>query len=98
MAGVLEGVSIVEMEGIGPAPFCGMMLADHGAKVIQIARKGAMDTGGRDILSRNRTRIEIDLKTPEGVAQVRDLVRTADGLIEGFRPGVMEGLVLGRMF
>jgi alpha-methylacyl-CoA racemase len=95
MAGVLDGVTIIEMEGIGPAPFCGMMLADHGAKVIRVSRKGSMDTGGRDILSRNRTVIEADLKSPEGVAQVRALVRDADGIIEGFRPGVMERLGLG---
>ena len=95
MAGVLEGVTIIEMEGIGPAPFCGMMLADHGANVIRIARAGGHDSGGRDILSRNRSRIEVDLKTPEGIAKVRELVRDADGIMEGFRPGVMERLGLG---
>ena len=95
MAGVLDGVTIVEMEGIGPAPFCGMMLADHGARVIRVARKGAPDAKGRDVLGRNRERIEADLKSPEGIATVRELARSADGLIEGFRPGVMERLGLG---
>lgn len=95
MAGVLDGVTIIEMAGIGPAPFCGMMLADHGARVIRVDRAGSGDAKGRDVLSRNRQRIEADLKTPEGIAAVRTLCRTADGLIEGFRPGVMERLGLG---
>ncbi len=95
MAGVLDGVTIIEMAGIGPAPFCGMMLADHGARVIRVDRAGSFDSKGRDVLSRNRERIEADLKSPEGIAAVRDLVRSADGIIEGFRPGVMERLGLG---
>lgn len=95
MAGVLEGVTIIEMEGIGPAPFCGMMLADHGARVIRVARQGSRDAAGRDVLSRNRERIEADLKSAEGIAAVRELASTADGIIEGFRPGVMERLGLG---
>ena len=95
MAGVLDGVTIVEMEGIGPAPFCGMMLADHGARVIRVARIGARDAKGSDVLGRNRERVEADLKSPEGIAKVRELAKSADGLIEGFRPGVMERLGLG---
>lgn len=95
MPGVLDGVTIIEMEGIGPAPFCGMMLADHGARVIRIARKGSRDAFGRDVLGRSRERIEADLKSPDGIAKVRELARTADGIIEGFRPGVMERLGLG---
>ena len=95
MPGVLDGVTIIEMEGIGPAPFCGMMLADHGARVIRIARKGSRDAVGRDVLGRNRERIEADLKSPDGIATVRELARIADGIIEGFRPGVMERLGLG---
>ncbi len=95
MPGALEGVTIIELAGIGPAPFCGMMLADHGARVIRVDRAGAPDPKGRDVLSRNRERIEADLKSPEGIAAVRELVRTADGIIEGFRPGVMERLGLG---
>ncbi len=95
MAGVLDGITIIEMAGIGPGPFCGMMLADHGARVIRVARVGAPDTQGRDVLSRNREVIEVDTKSPEGVAKVRELVKIADGLIEGYRPGVMERMGLG---
>jgi len=99
MAGPLAGLRIIEIAGIGPAPFCGMMLADHGAEVIRIERPG--DGPGfapgvsDDILARSRRSVMVDLKTPEGIAIVRDLCRTADGLIEGFRPGVMERLGLG---
>lgn len=95
MAGVLDGVTILEMEGLGPGPFCGMMLADHGARVIRVSRKGKFDLGARDVLSRNRERLELDLKDPADVARVRDLIKGVDGLIEGFRPGVMERLGLG---
>ena len=99
MAGVLDGVTVIELAGIGPAPFCGMMLADHGARVIRIERPGVKgrvgDAGGRDILNRNRERIELDLKDPAAIAQVRELARSADALIEGYRPGVLERLGLG---
>jgi alpha-methylacyl-CoA racemase len=94
MAGPLEGVRIVEIAGIGPGPFCGMMLADHGAEVIRVERPGGR-LDPRDPLTRSRKSIVVDMKKPEGVAVVRDLCRTADGLIEGFRPGVMERLGLG---
>jgi alpha-methylacyl-CoA racemase len=99
MAGVLEGVTVIELAGIGPAPFCGMMLADHGARVIRIERPGTQarvgDSGIRDILNRNRTRIELDLKDPAAIAQVRELAKSADALIEGNRPGVLERLGIG---
>ena len=95
MPGVLDGVTIIEMAGIGPAPFCGMMLADHGARVIRVERVGAPDTQGRDVLSRNREVIQLDMKSPEAVTQVRALCRDADGIFEGFRPGVMERMGLG---
>lgn len=99
MAGPLAGLRIIEIAGIGPGPFCGMMLADHGAEVIRIERPGggpAFAPGvATDILVRSRRSVTIDLKSPEGVAIVRDLCRDADGLIEGFRPGVMERLGLG---
>jgi alpha-methylacyl-CoA racemase len=95
MPGALNRVTIIELAGIGPAPFCGMMLADHGARVIRVDRAGSGDMQGADVLSRNRERIEADLKSPEGIATVRELARTADGIIEGFRPGVMERLGLG---
>lgn len=92
--GVLRGIRIIELAGIGPGPFCGMMLADHGAEVIRIHRPGAK-RDPLDVLARSRRDITVDLKCPEGVDVVRDLCRTADGLIEGFRPGVMERLGLG---
>ncbi|MBB4154395.1 alpha-methylacyl-CoA racemase [Sphingomonas jinjuensis] len=99
-AGPLAGIRIVEIAGIGPGPFACMMLADHGAEVIRVERPGG--AGGdlpldprKDILARNRRRVAIDLKSAEGAAVVRDLVATADGLVEGFRPGVMERLGLG---
>ncbi len=93
----LTGLTIIELAGIGPAPFAGMMLADHGATVIRVDRPGApgMVPAERDVLLRGRQTIAIDLKKPEGVQLVRDLARKADGLIEGFRPGVMERLGLG---
>jgi alpha-methylacyl-CoA racemase len=98
MPGPLTGLRIIEIAGIGPGPFAGMMLADHGAEVIRVERPGASPARGTadtDILARGRRAIAIDLKQPEGVAVLRDLARTADGLIEGFRPGVMERLGLG---
>ena len=94
MPGPLSGLRIIEMEGLGPAPFAGMMLADHGAEVIRIEREGGFKLPG-DPLARSRRAIRVDLKQADGIALVRDLVRTADGLIEGFRPGVMERLGLG---
>ena len=94
MAGPLKGIRIIEFAGIGPGPFCGMMLADHGAEVIRIDRPGGfMDP--RDPLSRNRTSIVLDMKKPEAVQIARDLCKSADGVIEGYRPGVMERLGLG---
>lgn len=99
MAGPLAGLRIIEIAGIGPAPFCGMMLADHGAEVIRVERPGTgpqfAPSVATDILARSRRSITIDLKTLEGIAVARDLCRDADGLIEGFRPGVMERLGLG---
>ncbi|MGE4323714.1 MAG: CaiB/BaiF CoA transferase family protein [Sphingobium sp.] len=101
MAGPLQGIRIVEIAGIGPGPFACMMLADHGAEVIRVERPGALDGNGlsgdptKDVLMRSRTIVTADLKTPEGIAAVKALVATADGLVEGFRPGVMERLGLG---
>lgn len=93
MAGPLRGVRIIEMAGIGPGPFAGMMLADHGAEVIRVDRPGRQ--APEPVLGRSRRSIVVDLKSPDGVAVVRDLAKTADGLIEGLRPGVMERLGLG---
>jgi alpha-methylacyl-CoA racemase len=81
------------MAGIGPGPFAGMMLADHGAEVIRVDRPGRQVP--EPVLGRSRKSIVVDLKTPEGIGVVRDLAKSADGLIEGLRPGVMERLGLG---
>lgn len=94
MAGPLTGINIIEFAGIGPGPFCGMMLADQGATVTVLHRPGRAPDP-RLALSRSRNLVEIDLKSEEGIKTARDLVKNADGLIEGFRPGVMERLGLG---
>jgi alpha-methylacyl-CoA racemase len=94
MAGPLAGIRIIEFAGLGPGPFAAMMLADHGAEVIRIDRPGA-ELDPNDPALRSRRSVTLDIKTPEGAAQARALCRTADGLIEGFRPGVMERLGLG---
>jgi alpha-methylacyl-CoA racemase len=98
-SGPLVGLKIIEIAAIGPAPFCAMMLADHGAEVIRIVAPGADRPGifdlSKDVLARSRKFMIVDLKQPSGVEAVRDLCKTADGLIEGFRPGVMERLGLG---
>ncbi|HUQ13511.1 MAG TPA: CaiB/BaiF CoA-transferase family protein, partial [Novosphingobium sp.] len=99
MAGVLDGVTVLEFAGIGPGPFACMMLADHGARVIRIERPnlpGRHGVGrGRDILNRSRERVELDLKDPAAIAQIREMAKSADAIVEGFRPGVMERLGLG---
>jgi|TARA_R100001244_G_scaffold6593_40_gene8501 alpha-methylacyl-CoA racemase len=94
MAGPLAGINIIEFAGIGPGPFCGMMLADQGATVTVLHRPGKAPDP-RLSLSRSRKLVAIDLKSDEGVETARNLVKNADGLIEGFRPGVMERLGLG---
>jgi alpha-methylacyl-CoA racemase len=100
MTGPLNGFRIVELAGIGPAPFAGMMLADMSAEVVRVERTGAVrgpapETPHGDLLRRNRRNIAVDLKHPDGVAVVLDVVASVDALIEGFRPGVMERLGLG---
>jgi alpha-methylacyl-CoA racemase len=98
-SGSLAGLKIIEIAAIGPAPFCAMMLADHGAEVIRIVPPGADRNGifdlSKDVLARSRKFMIVDLKQPLGVQAVRDLCKHADGFIEGFRPGVMERLGLG---
>jgi alpha-methylacyl-CoA racemase len=98
-SGPLHGVRVVELAGLGPAPFAAMLLADLGADVIRIDRPGGDDlTAGPppyDLLTRGRPRVAVDLKRPEGVRVVKELVAGADALVEGFRPGVAERLGLG---
>jgi alpha-methylacyl-CoA racemase len=100
MAGPLEGIRIVEIAGIGPGPFCAMMLADQGAEVLRVdraerAKLPRLPGPNLDLLNRGRRSIAVDLKSPAGVEVVLRLVDRADALIEGFRPGVMERLGLG---
>ncbi len=98
--GPLSGVRIIELAGIGPGPFCAMMLADMGADVIRVDRAGSVrggdpNTPPADVMNRGRRSIGVDLKSPEGVETVMRLVESADALMEGFRPGVTERLGLG---
>lgn len=98
--GPLAGKKIIEIAGIGPGPFCAMMLADLGADVVRIDRAsnamaGDPATPPGDVLNRGRRSVAVDLKNPDGVDTVLTLVDAADALIEGFRPGVMERLGLG---
>ena len=98
--GPLSGYRIIEIAGIGPGPFAAMMLADMGAEVIRVERaqsvKGAAPaTAHWDTLLRGRKNIAIDLKNPQGVEALLQLVEKADAIIEGFRPGVMERLGIG---
>ncbi len=98
MSGMLAGLRIVEIEGLGPGPFAAMWLADQGAEVICIQRPGGAAAPGvpdRSILNRGKKTIALDLKAKADMAVVRGLIASADGLIEGFRPGVMERLGLG---
>lgn len=99
-AGALAGLTLIELEGIGPAPMAAMLLADMGASVLRIQRRDPVAQGipreaRYNLLLRNRTSIELDLKRPDSKALVLDLIENADALIEGFRPGVMERLGLG---
>ncbi len=98
--GPLAGYRVLEVSGVGPAPFCAMMLADMGADVLRIERSGAAPyvppiDPVRNALHRGRRSLEIDLKHPQGLATLLRLAERADVLIEGFRPGVMERLGAG---
>lgn len=95
--GPLAGITVVELQGIGPGPFCGMMLADMGARIVRVDRAAAAGSPAptKDVLARGRESIAVDLKQPEGVETVLGLLEQADVLIEGFRPGVTERLGLG---
>ncbi|CAN5418926.1 hypothetical protein BH10ACT3_BH10ACT3_24020 [soil metagenome] len=102
-SGPLDGVRIVELSGIGPGPFAGMLMADMGAEVIRVDRA----TGGSmlqsaeprlDVLGRGKRSIAVDLKNAAGVATVLDLIATADAVFEGFGTGVAEGLGPGKAF
>jgi alpha-methylacyl-CoA racemase len=100
VSGPLSGLTVIELAGLGPAPFCGMILADLGAQVTRVDRMrppgpGPGAGGEKDFLGRGRRSIMVDLKNPGGPGVVRELAASADVLLEGFRPGVMERLGLG---
>lgn len=97
-SGPLAGIRVVELNGIGPGPHACMMLADLGADVVTVMRPGELDTqvgGWAHITRRSRTVVEANLKSDEGLSQVRGLIAKADVLVEGFRPGVTERMGLG---
>jgi alpha-methylacyl-CoA racemase len=97
--GVLDGVKVVEVAGIGPGPFAGMVLADLGADVLRVDRTGGgglrLGDPAKDVLARSRRSVALDLKAPEALEVLLDLVAEADVLLEGFRPGVAERLGFG---
>jgi len=95
MAGPLKGIKIIEMAGIGPGPYAGMLLADMGADVVRVDRAGTAEANPADVTSRGKRSIAVDLKKPESVEAVLKLLESADAVFEGFRPGVMEKLGLG---
>ena len=95
VSGPLEGLRILEIGGIGPSPFAGMILADLGAEVIRVDRRGGVDEGSHRILLRGRRSVVLDLKQAKARDIVIELAATCDALLEGFRPGVMERLGLG---
>ncbi len=101
MTGPLSGLKVVEMAGLGPAPFCGMLLADMGAEVLRIARPKNADVGNAksdvsfDTFARGKQTLHADLRDATALAALLEVIAKSDALIEGFRPGVMERLGLG---
>jgi alpha-methylacyl-CoA racemase len=98
--GVLDGIRVVEIAGIGPGPFCGMLLADMGAEVILVERAGItgvhmLDLGKNAIVNRGKRSVALNLKDPQAIDAVLRLIDGVDALIEGMRPGVLERLGLG---
>ena len=93
--GPLSGLKVLEFAGIGPGPFCGMLLSDLGADVVRIDRKGPGRASKTDITARGRRSVAMDLKSPAAVEACLKLMEGADAVFEGFRPGVMERLGLG---
>jgi len=99
VAGPLTGIKVLELAGIGPGPFCAMMLADMGADILRIDRADKVgpvpSTPNLDVLNRGRRSVGVNLKNPDGVEALLSLVEEADVLIEGFRPGVTERMGIG---
>jgi alpha-methylacyl-CoA racemase len=97
MSGPLAGIRVIELAGIGPGPFCAMVLADLGADVIRVDRPApaGLSIGGDDVLTRGRRSVAVDLKHAGGAEVVLRMAETADALLEGYRPGVAERLGIG---
>nr|BFE58389.1 CaiB/BaiF CoA-transferase family protein [Dactylosporangium thailandense] len=99
MTGPLAGIKVVELQGMGPGPFCAMLLSDYGADVVRVERTASVRAAAGppppDVLARGRRSVGVDLKTPGGIDALLRLVERADVLIEGFRPGVTERLGIG---
>ncbi|MFC4272645.1 CoA transferase [Sneathiella chungangensis] len=98
--GPLAGLKVIEMAGLGPAPFSGMLLGDLGAEVLRIDRVSSVDLGIEfptkfDLRNRNKKSVAINIKTEDGLATLHSLIEKADVLIEGYRPGVAERLGIG---
>lgn len=97
--GPLAGVRVLELAGLAPGPFAGMMLADHGAEVLRVERASVVAKAGdsprADVMDRGKRTVGLDLKSPEGVAAFKELARHADVVVEVFRPGVAERLGIG---
>src|SRR5262245_54930482 len=93
--GPLKGIKVLEFAGIGPVPFCGMLLSDLGADVVRIDRKGGRRDTSYEVTNRGRRSIALDLKTPQAAETCLTMMCRADVVFEGFRPGVMERLGLG---
>ncbi len=93
--GPLSGIKIIELAGIGPGPFCGMLLADMGAEVIRVDRAASQPRRAQDVLTRGRKSIAVDLKSDAGREVILKLCESSDALFEGFRPGVTERLGIG---
>ena len=94
-SGPLSGLKVIEFAGIGPGPFCGMLLSDLGADVVRIDRKGQGRSGPAEVTSRGRRSLALDLKNPDSIETCLKLFEAAEVVFEGFRPGVMERLGLG---
>jgi alpha-methylacyl-CoA racemase len=94
-SGPLVGIKVIEFAGIGPGPFAAMLLSDMGAEVLRIDRKGAESDAHPLVIERGRRSVAMDLKNPASIEACLKLIETADVVIEGFRPGVMERLGLG---
>jgi alpha-methylacyl-CoA racemase len=88
----LQGIRVIELAGLAPAPFAGMMLADYGATVIRVDRAVDFST---DVLNRHKRSIALNLKNPEAVVMLKRLLRDSDVLLDPYRPGVLESMGLG---